>query len=667
MRVNTITTIEDLIHHLRNIKSPKEAYEVLKRCKLPRKEWLPYAYYQPESKYSRNLIHLEDNLFELFLICWAPGQGNEPHRHCGSYCFFQVLQGELCETLYQFDKETSNDVYKVGKVSQGIIPVGTLKKSESHKVINNHFSSWAVSLHVYLKPTDKNKCVRNEETIELTYVSEYRKLLVSSALLLRWASTIETIDDLIDHLQTIEEARDAHELLERCNIPIKEWIPYAFYKPSLNFSRNLIHEEVNGFELLLICWKPGQGNQRHNHCGSYCFMHVLHGELREILYRAKDSSKGDENVYRAGKVSWGVVAKESEWHEVKNNNSSSWAVSLHVYVKPIKENKVPSENEPIKLEYVSLYSKPNSPECLPLNNDRGFQRDCAQKYHRLRESDESSNDVQRIKKDIPTREKLFLIMAVISLGMALVALILVSLTISNINKQENMVSSKSRFEKICLNCSLLSLPTGDTKERRIIITDINGFKDQCCAENELELSILLDLISNVSKLQTDADISILEKGKLPISAHKSCMQTNEPGQDSNDTHIVLNVDPLYNDPAIEHNSGVDLVPDGLKIIYTGIYFVYSSIEFQNAQTVSVNSTHYHYIHRISPGNPSLSGVLLRMVLSVDKSSSPIRETTYAGGVFYLQSGDLIQICLSSPTKINKNSSSFIGLILLSTN
>uniref|UniRef100_A0A2C9KSE1 TNF family profile domain-containing protein n=1 Tax=Biomphalaria glabrata TaxID=6526 RepID=A0A2C9KSE1_BIOGL len=183
-------------------------------------------------------------------------------------------------------------------------------------------------------------------------------------------------------------------------------------------------------------------------------------------------------------------------------------------------------------------------------------------------------------------------MAVISFGMALVALILVSLTISNINKQENMVSSKSRFEKICLNCSLLSLPTGDTKKRRIIITDINGFKDQCCAENELELSILLDLISNVSKLQTDADISILEKGKLPISAHKSFMQTNEPGQESNDTHFVLNVDPMYNDPAIEHNSGVDLVPDGLKIIYTGIYFVYSSIEFQNAQTVSVNSVSF---------------------------------------------------------------------------
>ncbi|KAK7011851.1 hypothetical protein BgiMline_003543 [Biomphalaria glabrata] len=271
--------------------------------------------------------------------------------------------------------------------------------------------------------------------------------------------------------------------------------------------------------------------------------------------------------------------------------------------------------------------------------------------------------VPKKRKVSSLRKRLFLIAALTSFVIALVALLLVTLTIKN--EQENTVSSKSRFE-ICLNCSLLFLPTGHPVEREITITYSNDARDKCCVENEQELSTLMELILNAIQVRTNEELSSFTKEKLPISAHKRLMQTNLPGQDSKDTHFVLNVDPMYNDPAIEHNSGVDLVPDGFKIIYTGIYYVYSSIEFQNDQTVPVNSTHYHYTHRISPGNPSLSGVLLRMVLTVDTSSSPIRETTYAGGAFYLQSGDLIQICLSSPTKINKNSSSFMGLILLST-
>ncbi|KAK0058233.1 cysteine dioxygenase type 1 [Biomphalaria pfeifferi] len=473
-------------------------------------------------------------------------------------------------------------------------------------------------------------------------------------------NTITAIEDLTRQLCNFKQPKQTCKVLQLCKLPCKEWLRYAYYHPESKYSRNRIGLEDNRFELFLICWKPGQGNERHGHCGSYCFFQVLHGELCEIIYKPHSEVVSSIEVYKAGQISRGVSLPKSESHEVKNNSSSSWAVSLHIYKKPTATNNVPGKEETIQLEYASIDGKPNDTKCLRLSENREFKTEYARIVNRL----ECLSSV-RVPKKIKVsalRERLFLIAAVTSFVIALVALLLVTLTIKN--EQANTVSSKSRFE-ICLNCSLLVLPTGHPVERKITITYSNDARDKCCAENEQELSTLMELILNASQVLTNEELFSFKKEKLPISAHKRLMQTNVPGQDSNDTHFVLEVDPMYNDPDIEHNSGVDLVPDGLKIIYTGIYYVYSSIEFQN-QTVPVSSTKYHYIHRISPGNPSLSGVLLRMVLTVDTSSSPIRETTYTGGAFYLQSGDLIQICLSSSTKINKSPSSFMGLILLST-
>uniref|UniRef100_A0A2C9LZ78 Cysteine dioxygenase n=1 Tax=Biomphalaria glabrata TaxID=6526 RepID=A0A2C9LZ78_BIOGL len=261
---------------------------------------------------------------------------------------------------------------------------------------------------------------------------------------------------------------------------------------------------------------------------------VLHGELREILYTAGNAFSKNEHVYKVGDVSWTVVLNESEWHEVKNNDSSSRAVSLHIYFKPTDKNQVFGEEEPRTLEHISEKGKPKDTKCLPLSDDPRYIRECYWETDDVHDTRTVNRleclygfCVPKERKVSALRERLFLIAAVISFVIALVALLLVTLTIKN--EQENTVSSKSRFE-ICLNCSLLFLPTGHPVEREITITYSSDTREKCCAENEQELSILMDLILNASQVRTNEELSSFTKEKLPISAHKRLMQTNLPGQ-----------------------------------------------------------------------------------------------------------------------------------------
>jgi len=64
-------------------------------------EWEKYATFDPH-RYTRHLIDTGNGKFNLILLCWGEGQGSGIHDHSNSHCWLKVMDGTLCEKLYDW-------------------------------------------------------------------------------------------------------------------------------------------------------------------------------------------------------------------------------------------------------------------------------------------------------------------------------------------------------------------------------------------------------------------------------------------------------------------------------------------------------------------------------------------------------------------------------------
>ena len=61
----------------------------------------------------------------------------------------------------------------------------------------------------------------------------------------------------------------------------EDWKKYAKFD-KFRYTRNLVHEGNGKFNLMLLCWAPGNQSTIHDHANSHCFVKVLDGTLREV-------------------------------------------------------------------------------------------------------------------------------------------------------------------------------------------------------------------------------------------------------------------------------------------------------------------------------------------------------------------------------------------------
>lgn len=113
-----------------------------------------------------------------------------------------------------------------------------------------------------------------------------------------------------------------------------DWRRFALHRPDC-YTRNLVARN-DQFEMLVLCWSPGQQSPIHNHAGQHCWMAVLEGEMEETLYRAP-SSGGPLAEGRSLRLATRRVAYIDDGialHRVAPVGNGS-GVSLHVYSRPI--------------------------------------------------------------------------------------------------------------------------------------------------------------------------------------------------------------------------------------------------------------------------------------------------------------------------------------------
>lgn len=168
-----------------------------------------------------------------------------------------------------------------------------------------------------------------------------------------------TICDLIEGLRSIEAGPITKQRVlayfAQLDLRHEALARYIHWNDSF-YTRNLIHRD-DLFEVLALCWRPGQKTPVHTHNGQLGWMKTIQGEVTIQEYRyIRCSSPENQNVVGLDCLAGGcnvelerlrtlvstndgtvaTVDKTQTIHQIENTDTAeSGSVTLHIYSKPI--------------------------------------------------------------------------------------------------------------------------------------------------------------------------------------------------------------------------------------------------------------------------------------------------------------------------------------------
>lgn len=155
---------------------------------------------------------------------------------------------------------------------------------------------------------------------------------------------IETLSELIETLND-SDPEDYVKVAKNMNIPKSEFKRYAHYKPN-KYSRNCI-ERTPVYELVLICWNPGDETPIHGHDEQRCWVYQVDGTIREIRYKGDEAGQMQECNWlqlTPGRLTY--MEDEMGYHSLKNC-SNERVMTLHLYISPIDSCQCFDETEAV--------------------------------------------------------------------------------------------------------------------------------------------------------------------------------------------------------------------------------------------------------------------------------------------------------------------------------
>jgi cysteine dioxygenase len=144
-------------------------------------------------------------------------------------------------------------------------------------------------------------------------------------------------------------------------------VPYLRFDPA-RYTRNLVYRGA-GFEVLVLCWEPGQGSRIHDHAGQQCWMMVPSGRLFNQDYRLLDLDEARQRCQLEPTAACVIDARHpyqvdpaEPIHRVENLlRYAQRAVSVHVYSLPFDRCRVycpeTGTYREVPLEYTSVPSR----------------------------------------------------------------------------------------------------------------------------------------------------------------------------------------------------------------------------------------------------------------------------------------------------------------------
>lgn len=160
------------------------------------------------------------------------------------------------------------------------------------------------------------------------------------------------INDLQTLILELSKSNKYDEIVERIQLQLSDFNEFLFWEDTY-YTRNCILRNKE-YELIVLCWEPGQNTPIHCHNDQECWVYVVSGSLFEEKYKI------DENE-TPNQIS-SLLLNEAESHHINDaigfhrlyNNSKERTVSLHLYAKPIDECSYFSEDsETFKVKKLS--------------------------------------------------------------------------------------------------------------------------------------------------------------------------------------------------------------------------------------------------------------------------------------------------------------------------
>lgn len=158
----TSETLNELVTSLSEEDSTKYA-DLLLSAKLSSDDFESCCSWSSES-YTRNCV-IDNEEFELILLCWQPGQFTPIHDHGGEECWVKIIEGEFNETIYKENEAGKLDVVKTTQSKANDITY--MVDFMGFHSLENLSKKKSLSLHLYAKPI-RSCQVFDEETGELT-------------------------------------------------------------------------------------------------------------------------------------------------------------------------------------------------------------------------------------------------------------------------------------------------------------------------------------------------------------------------------------------------------------------------------------------------------------------------------------------------------------------
>ncbi|MBT8232333.1 MAG: cysteine dioxygenase family protein [Saprospiraceae bacterium] len=136
-----------------------------------------------------------------------------------------------------------------------------------------------------------------------------------------------------------------NKLLSRQTLlPFADWMDKSY-------TRVCLHEDEE-FELVLICWQPMAKTVIHNHNKQNCWVFCFDSNFEETIFCEKGQDKLKIKQIEKGGITF--MTEGNNCHTLQNK-STSQALSLHLYNRPIKTcGIVKPSSESVHLEKAVL-------------------------------------------------------------------------------------------------------------------------------------------------------------------------------------------------------------------------------------------------------------------------------------------------------------------------
>ncbi len=183
-----------------------------------------------------------------------------------------------------------------------------------------------------------------------------------------WVNKLAAITAREFKIPRVEEFVRAHP------IEAETLKPYLFYAKS-HYTRNLIFK-CDLFEVIAICWEPGQASRIHNHREQNCWMAAPIGRLRVQNFRVEKRTRANgtcrilpTDAYDMDPEHPAAVQPAEPVHQVLNlKEFGARATSIHIYSRPYSSCEVYSLDKglysDVPLHYTSEYGKLSPDEKL---------------------------------------------------------------------------------------------------------------------------------------------------------------------------------------------------------------------------------------------------------------------------------------------------------------